>query len=102
MSTQFVPGPWKANGRYVSGGPTDRNIAHTTELRMTNLIKQSEEYERACANAQLIAAAPEMLDTLKWVAQTVHQAHHDGPLETCPKNTCSAAVATIAKAEGQA
>lgn len=31
-------------------------------------------------------------DLIRWVAQTVHQAHHEGPLEECKKNTCAAAV----------
>lgn len=29
--------------------------------------------------------------TLRWHAQTVHQAHHDGSAEDCPKSTCVAA-----------
>lgn len=39
------------------------------------------------------------LATLRWMAQTVHQAHHEGAIETCGKNTCMAARDTIAKAE---
>lgn len=31
----------------------------------------------------------QMVGSLRWIAQTVHQAHHDGELAACPKATCS-------------
>lgn len=34
---------------------------------------------------------PKLLGTIRFIAQTVHQAHHEGPQETCPKSTCDAA-----------
>ena len=37
----------------------------------------------------------ELEATLKWVRQTVHQAHHEGEIETCRKNTCDAVTKTI-------
>jgi hypothetical protein len=36
-------------------------------------------------------------ETLVFVRQTIHQAHHEGPIEACPKNTCDA----IAQALGE-
>lgn len=55
---------WIANGKYVYI-ENGRNIAVATEMKITNLIKQGEEYEIACAHARLIASAPEMLEALK-------------------------------------
>jgi hypothetical protein len=52
------------------------------------------------ANSWLVAAAPELLDTMRFVRQTVHQAHHDGPIEECRMNTCAAMHDVIRKAEG--
>jgi hypothetical protein len=45
--------------------------------------------------AELIS---ELLKTLKFVSQTVHQAHHEGPIGECKKATCRAAVVALAKA----
>lgn len=30
----------------------------------------------------------QMVGSLRWIAQTVHQAHHEGELGACPKATC--------------
>ncbi len=80
---------WKSNGRYVFCAVTDRNIAQTTELKMSSLPKQAIEYEQACQYAKLIAAAPDMLDALKAVAAD------DG----CPHELAEIVLAAIAKAE---
>jgi hypothetical protein len=29
-------------------------------------------------------------EELRWLRQTVHQAHHEGPIGECPKATCQA------------
>lgn len=42
--------------------------------------------------------AAEMYSTLKFIRQVVHQAHHDGPIESCTINSCAAATAALAKA----
>lgn len=39
------------------------------------------------ARAELTA----LLKTISWVRQTVHQAHHQGEIESCSINTCKAA-----------
>ena len=31
-------------------------------------------------------------EAVRWLAQTVHQAYHDGSLDDCPKSTCRHAV----------
>lgn len=40
------------------------------------------------------------LDTLRWMAHTVHQAHHEGAQETCHRATCAAARDALSRAEG--
>lgn len=30
-----------------------------------------------------------LLQDIKWIGQTVHQAHHDGSIEHCRKNICT-------------
>ncbi len=60
--SNHTPGPWVHDGRHVYVPDYGRNIASVTELTMTNLQKQDDERKLACANARLIAAAPELLE----------------------------------------
>lgn len=34
----------------------------------------------------------EAAELIRWLAQTLHQAHHEGPIDRCPRNTCRAAM----------
>lgn len=43
------------------------------------------------------ATEEELREGLRWVAQTNHQAHHEGPLEECPKSTCDYVMTTLGK-----
>jgi hypothetical protein len=48
------------------------------------------------ANRDCVASRAEcerLRADVRWAAQTVHQAHHDGPLDECGKNTCRALLA---------
>jgi hypothetical protein len=36
-------------------------------------------------------------DLLRWVQQTVHRAHHDGPLDACTISTCRAILDVLAR-----
>lgn len=47
----------------------------------------------------LLGRVDNLTDTVKWMAQTIHQAHHEGPIEDCPKNTCGAAMKALGKKE---
>lgn len=69
MKTKHTPGPWTVNGRWVSQGE-HRTICNATEMTMKSLVRQAAEYEQACANAQLIAAAPDMLEALEFLLDT--------------------------------
>lgn len=62
--------------------------------------------EEADANAAFIIGAvnshADLLETIHWMAQTFHQAHHQdhaGTWKECPKNTCNAARQATEKAE---
>jgi len=44
----------------------------------------------------------ELLETIRWVAQTVHQAYHEsGTFMTCSKNPCYTAKQVLVQAEAQ-
>jgi len=68
MKTKHTPGPWTVNGRWVSQGE-HRTICNATEMTMKSLVRQAAEYEQACANAQLISAAPEMIEALEMLSK---------------------------------
>jgi hypothetical protein len=55
--------------------------------------------ETRADNARYPAKTPvvDLCEALRWMAQTVHQAHHDGPLDVCPVNTCRHAREAVAK-----
>ncbi|MCK9525969.1 MAG: hypothetical protein M0R49_08580 [Limnochordia bacterium] len=85
-----TPGPWTTKeGKVTSnyGSVASLNIAHAKGFAPT------EEEKRA--NARLIAAAPEMLEALKLIADT--PCNH-GAQDICPREIAQAA---IAKAEGR-
>ena len=57
--SEFTPGPWTASGRWIVGGDPREFIAETDAPRF-----DLDRYDRACADARLIAAAPEMFAAL--------------------------------------
>lgn len=101
MTEKHTPGPWKfrelecddSRGMgYVSGGPNDVDLFHTGAMELW-------AFEN-CANARLIAAAPDMLEALKTVLKYWAWCMPDGPDSTNPIQTVLNTVeAAIAKAE---
>lgn len=102
-----TPGKWNYFGPMKTGyssefygvGNGEKLVCQTggdMEIRFPNNLDEQR------ANAVLIAAAPEMLSALRFVRQAVHQAHHDGPIEGCPRNTCAEMDRVIRRAEGLA
>lgn len=73
----------------------ERPMSATTKAAADALIAEMQK-----ENARL-------RDALEWIAQTIHQAHHDGRIESCGRNTCMGARAAmfaraaIANAEGK-
>jgi hypothetical protein len=103
MKTKHTPGPWswskdmsdgKAGIYEGDGGRDDVLIAEVTDEETGN--------GTAIANANLIAAAPELLEALKTTVED-HQCavNCNGPNYDCPCWYCQACAA-IAKAEGSA
>jgi len=96
---EFTPGPWKAV-KWV-GGP--RYI--TAQHMVIAVISVRDEPEQGAADANLIAAAPEMYEAL-WLVTRAHDSfktfmgqHWDGdPLA----DACEVARAALAKATGSA
>ncbi len=90
--------PWKIEEIDIHGTPAIRILAPDGTA---NAWVYDTHHPENAANAQLIAAAPDLLEIVRWVAQTVHQAHHldqPGTFHECPKNTCKAAHDAIEKA----
>lgn len=69
---KHTPGPWQLDSVVTTIKAGDRIVANTEPLQAvfgTGLRECTEEEK--VANARLIAAAPEMLETLKQVAKLV-------------------------------
>jgi len=62
--TSHTPGPWTAHGCTLYAGPN--RIAQTWDAEYDGLPTPEME-----ANAQLIAAAPELLEALKWALEQI-------------------------------
>jgi hypothetical protein len=100
-----TPGPWKANGIAIEQGERPvLTIAHCCyDCDDWDFEKERLDDEEALANARLIAAAPEMLEALKFVQTFLKGNPH-------PEDEDSWAMATrrlmdrvndaVAKAEG--
>lgn len=43
------------------------------------------------------ASDVKLRETIDWLRQTYHRAHHEGPLDECEKNTCDAALKALGK-----
>lgn len=86
----MTPGPWKS-----LGSPSCK-VVRDQYVGRDGGVAQAVNPE----DAALIAAAPELLDTLRWFAQTVHQAYHEGEPANCSQASCKAALDVIAKAGG--
>jgi hypothetical protein len=90
----FSPGPWKADCFLVTS-QDGKPVCHTGGTRYLGVTPQPNEAE---ANAQLIAAAPELLASAKAVlAQYGPPADYDEPVAQLWRDLQAA----IAKAEGR-
>ncbi|MEH3063839.1 MAG: hypothetical protein PGN33_14220 [Methylobacterium radiotolerans] len=107
---QHTPGPWQADAQYIAavdGRPVP--IAASQYVWVT--APGGPAHEEACANARLIAAAPDLLAALRWAASMAEEAilvrENGGDPEDTPeviamhREELEAARAAITKAEGQ-
>lgn len=110
--SKHTPGPWgvAGNGTMVVTPPveTARDLVKTGQFPVTSIriaITENQNYipqKMAKANAHLIAAAPELLDACREMAQAMRDYEMD--VDVDPPNThremMQRARSVIAKAEG--
>jgi hypothetical protein len=87
---QHTQGPWYAHTTFISGETDNIAIAQCS-------YRGEVDLDEAMANAQLIAAAPDMLEALEGVLH-----HNDGVKEAhkLPNSLIREIVAALAKAKG--
>lgn len=110
--TRHTPTPWtttnvvKRGWTYaeinaVKDGEFHRHVAEVLLGRHSTQNYSDESVANAEFIVRAVNAYNDHLETIRWVANTVHQAHHEsGVWSECDKNTCLAARKAIAKAEG--
>ena len=92
MSTQHTPGPWKVKAHSTAVLAGRKQICSNVNAASNLPVNMKDELEIAHANARLIAAAPDLLNALKVLADVAER-------KGIP---CDAARAAIAKATGAA
>lgn len=90
--SKHTPGPWFARGRYIG---TRNHMSYVGECRDVNGNWCDDA--KACADASLIAAAPELLD----LAKLVQGSFGGGRTVTFSDDDIAAFSAVISKAEGK-
>lgn len=96
--SKHTPGKWVVAHRGFEGKPTV--VAHRAGRPCTIALLESGKREEDAANARLIAAAPELLDTLKRAAIDLTKKLEERG-ELADSDTIALIHAVIAKAEGQ-
>ena len=109
QSSKHTPGPWSATMQTNSFGPNGRfSICRDTDDAERTLICEMphssttglSSLKTRAANADLIAAAPEMLEALKRLVDAVENLEGvNAQCEPHPKSVMHQALAAIAKAE---
>ena len=101
---EATPRPWKVLGEdayhegdivdskgFIIASPIGKNKKENREL----IVKAINSHDK------LVEAVRVLRENLRWVAQTVHQAHHEtGTYQTCSKNTCDAVNQVLTQTEG--
>lgn len=85
-----TPGPWKSSGQWIFG-PKSMPLPVASGYQDYATMPGGQHYDEACANARLIAAAPDLLEALKYVMSAHGEQLHDA---------FDMAQKAIAKAEG--
>ena len=77
----FTPGPWRATEDLLNDFPAIVDAKGERVAVLPLICPQSEPVKRA--NAHLIAAAPEMLEVLEWLAEEFDRRELDGNAVFC-------------------
>lgn len=98
MSTH-TPGNWVAVGAWVEHD--DDNVADICSCDQETLGQghHNRDYDEMCANARLIAAAPDLLYALEDLLAAV--AAHDGPKSIDELGIIGRAMRAVKKAKGE-
>lgn len=99
-----TPGPWVAVGNSeVHDRPTEYDKDGSRTGETPNLVAAlgypHHDAPTLAANARLIAAAPELLEALRWAVETIDEA---GGMDPDDRGAIAQCRAAIAKATGQA
>jgi hypothetical protein len=107
-----TPGPWTVEGESSNDGEAEVIVAENRTICWTANSWATDSDEEVIsredrANARLIAAAPELLHSLKAAVESINEACHYEDTEECAEAFASAvwfldAVKALAKAEGSA
>ncbi len=111
---KFTPGPWKFDGEYVWADAIQGYVANpaTEDMLSGDSVPHREKHAVIEANGRLIAAAPEMLDALRLIADGFARGAiksklmlanvDDEACDTMPMTPGDVVRAAIAKATGEA
>jgi len=72
-------------------------VAHAMELAEETgaELKLEVSYSKRAEAVEEARRDAEVMDVVRSIRQQVHQAHHEGPMETCQQNTCTAAAGIL-------
>lgn len=76
-----------------------KNLAYICGCTITRDCEE-DDADHGVIFCQLHQLAGDYLETIRWMAQTIHQAYHKeipGTFLECPRNTCDAARQSIEK-----
>jgi hypothetical protein len=104
MKTKFTPAPWNLSDQYGSEIYNDNNLLIGQTLNfLTASAKQKKDFkvldisdlDEIMANANLIAAAPELYEALEWCVNylEIERGEDNNPIEVAEK--------ALAKARGE-
>jgi hypothetical protein len=98
MNTKHTPGPWEIVPKDEMIAPSATHL-HIRDTASEFVFAKCLAVGEGEANAHLIAAAPELLEALRWVlANPDHSTGNDDHADHCA--ACQKVCAAIAKAEG--
>jgi hypothetical protein len=108
--TKWTKGPWSVGARFIEGenevldaegfSVADPSIFASRKARNGRIVKRVRPVEEQVANANLIAAAPELYEAVRLAFDVVHAGHR--ALEAdCPDIVCRQFHAALAKARGE-
>lgn len=91
-----TPTPW------TFGESNEEGLSSIRDGKTAHRIAQVMGEDNAAFIVRAVNAHEKLLETIRWVAQTIHQAYHEkGTFMDCGKNTCDAAKQALAHAEGK-